>query len=58
MYYCASHDNITVSKNNYTFVEGKVQDQILVYQILKKHQIDAVLHLLPNHMLIILSVKA
>ena len=45
MYYCASHDNITVSKkNNYTFVEGKVQDQILVYQILKKHQIDAVLH--------------
>ena len=45
MYYCASHDNVTVSdKPNYFFVKGKVQDKPLVEKLLIDHQIDAVLH--------------
>nr|QBK93665.1 MAG: GDP-mannose 4,6 dehydratase [Pithovirus LCPAC404] len=44
-YYCANHDNITVSdKSNYHYVKGSVQNEELVSYVLAMHQIDTVIH--------------
>jgi dTDP-glucose 4,6-dehydratase len=45
MYYCASHNNITVSNNtNYEFIEGNINDYNLIVYLLKSKKIDTIVH--------------
>lgn len=45
MYYCASHDNITVSNSpNYQFIRGNICSHDLITYILEKYEIDVIIH--------------